>query len=125
MKPNPNPSNNETLEWYTPEERTPPVRSCLFVRLERATDGLVNFATSIYDPERGFLYWRLEDIPRAGASPGSGSFPSHYTVTHWALSERANETKTRYAWRLPKPPDLPIFPLPEYPYPHDHGSGEE
>jgi len=113
--------DKETLEWYTPEEGTPPVHCCLFVRLERATDGIINFATSIYDPERGFLYWRpMEDIPIAGNRPESGIFPSYYVVTHWALSERANEAKTRYAWRLPKPPDLPPPPPPDYPPEHPY-----
>jgi hypothetical protein len=88
--------SGETLNWYTPDERTPPVRRCLFVRLERETDGVINFATSLYDAERGFLYSRLEDIPGSG----SGVFPTFYTVTHWALSNAANEEETKYAWRI-------------------------
>jgi hypothetical protein len=104
----PTPPESETLNWYTPEQRTPPVRCCLFVRLERKTDGRINFATSLWDPERGFLYHRLEDI----ALSGSGLFPSFYGVTHWALSERANEVKTDYAWLPPEQPDIPPTPLP-------------
>jgi hypothetical protein len=100
------PPDSETLKWYTPEERTPPARTCLFVRLERKTDGIINFATSVWDLERGFLYWRLEDIPFSG----SGSFPSYYGVTHWALSERAKEAKTSYAWQLAGGFDLPSAP---------------
>ena len=90
----PDPLNSETLNWYTPEERTPPVERLLFVRCERKTDGMVNFATSIWDPERGFLYSRLEDIPHSG----HGLFPTFYAVTHWALSNRANEAETTYAF---------------------------
>jgi hypothetical protein len=95
-------SMSETLEWHTPQEVTPPVRSCLFVRLERLTDGLVNFATSIWDPERGFLYLRLEDV----ALSGHGLFPGGYSVTHWALSEQANQAGTNYAWVEQPPPPL-------------------
>jgi hypothetical protein len=105
----PNPSDSESLKWYRPEERTPPVRSCLFVRLERKTDGTINFATSVYDPEQGFLYLRLEDIPVSG----HGFFPSYYAVTHWALSERTKEAKTVYAWLAEK--ERPIPPPPPYP----------
>lgn len=86
--------DGETLNWYTPDEKTPPGGNCLFIRLERATDGLINFATSLYDAERGFLYLRLEDIPGSG----SGVIPPHYIVTHWALSGAANEEGTKYAW---------------------------
>jgi hypothetical protein len=87
---------SETLNWYTPDEQTPPGGSCLFVRLERVTDGLINFATSLYDAERGFLYLRLEDIPGSG----SGVIPPSYLVTHWALSGAATEAGTKYAWTL-------------------------
>jgi hypothetical protein len=119
----PNSPDSETLKWHTPEEQTPPVRSCLFVRLERITDGLINFATSIYDPERGFLYLRLEDIPLSG----HGSLPSQYAVTHWALSKRTHEAKTAYAWLeepetgpppAPNPPD-PIIDIPPIPPPEE------
>jgi hypothetical protein len=79
------------------------------VRLERVTDGLVNFAASIYDPEQGFLYLRLEDIPLSG----HGLFPSNYIVTHWALSKRAHEAKTAYAWREEPEPLLPPAPPPQ------------
>jgi hypothetical protein len=86
----------ETLNWRTPDEETPPGGKLLFVRLEHVTDGIINFATSFYDPERGFLYARLEDIPNSG----HGLLPPSYFVTHWALSRTANETETKYAWTL-------------------------
>jgi hypothetical protein len=92
--------NSEVLTWWTVDQLDPPVRSCLFLRLQVDLIDVVDFCTGFWDGQH-FRFWPVPLIPASWSQrPAAQLFPSWIKVTHWALSEQANKADLRYAWDL-------------------------